>query len=239
VKRVKLLTLGICALLVFAFSMPSFADAEGAITIICKYEEDNISYLKGDELSLTQIATATEDKGEIIYTTLPAYKDQDCDWEKQTAESLRNKASLLAERVTASTTLTTGEFGEVVFGGLKPGVYLIARSKIAKENTDYVEEPLLILLPQDDTYYITAEIKIAKKTPEEAKPEETEEDIDSEETEDDEISEVNRKKTLIEKVKTGDYFDIYTYMICFAIGATILLMSTGVSNITEKLKKKK
>lgn len=224
----KIITVGLLALFIITTAISAFADTTGALTVICKYEESGRTvYLEGDELSITRIATATEDAaGALTYTTLPEFESQSCDWGSQTAESLRKKASSLAEiNAKADSDVKTGSYGEAVFGGLVPGVYLVTRTGIATANKAYVTEPLLVLIPQDEegsrVYYITAEIKIAKSQPEK----------DDTEKED---PKKEKGKSLIEKVRTGDFTDIYVYALCFAIGTVILLMVTVVKRLAEK-----
>lgn len=149
------------------------AQTEGSILLRCAVERDGrMVYLGGDEFALFQIARAEKaddgDSSYMSYRTLPDFADFDCDWGSLRAEEAQQKAEALAASIDMTENAlalgVTDSAGETLFDRLEPGVYFILRMKIAEVNRNYVEEPVLVMLPEIvngvGIYSVVAEPKI-------------------------------------------------------------------------------
>ena len=128
-----------------------------SIRLSCTVEREGKQVnLVGDEFALYKIADAvvSDQGGQVCmdFITLESFMDYDCDWNSLSASQVSEKAKAMAEFVLhkegAALSEISNESGEVLFNTLDTGLYLIIRSKIAEENKEYVEEPILVSLPQ-------------------------------------------------------------------------------------------
>ena len=142
----------ISVLLSCVISVPA-AENSGSITLRCVFSvEGGERILSEDEYSLTKIADARITETSVDFTTLKQFEDYDCDWMNQSASKMNEKAKALAyfceknHYYTASA--VTDKNGELKFEDLKIGLYLVARTKTASKNQDFITDPLLVFIPE-------------------------------------------------------------------------------------------
>lgn len=143
-------------ILCLTFSLPSAAmaaEVEGSLQLDCTIERDEKEVcLAGDEYTLVKIAQAQVDGDSINYQICPDYAEYDCRWTTLNASQLREKAKELEtvarQRGDVAATGITDAKGTVLFAHLTPGLYLVMRTGIAKENTGYAADPFLVSVPQ-------------------------------------------------------------------------------------------
>lgn len=152
----------ICAALfavmfLFSFQTVAYAthdrydDDDDSITLYAHYHNDDgsIYFLAGDTYELTLIAhkSIDDDTLDVTYTIVDAYKDFDCDWFSTTASQRLAIAKKLAKVAVPDETGVTDKNGKLTFDDLRPGLYLVVRTRVADVNKDYILDPYLVTLP--------------------------------------------------------------------------------------------
>ena len=109
--------------------------------------------LPDDTYSLAKIADAVITDSSVTYTTLDRFRSYDCDWQQQAASKMNEKAKALAYYCENNGYYTdfavTDAQGILKFVDLSAGLYLVARTKTAPSNGDFITDPLLVFIPQD------------------------------------------------------------------------------------------
>ena len=88
-----------------------------------------------------------DDTLDVTYTIVDAYKDFDCDWFSTTASQRLAIAKKLAKVAVPDETGVTDKNGKLTFDDLRPGLYLVVRTRVADVNKDYILDPYLVTLP--------------------------------------------------------------------------------------------
>ena len=155
----KLLSAAGCILVVLSILLMSVltvpaAEESGSLTLRCVFSvEGGERVLAGDEYSLVKIADANISESSVRYVTLSPFKSYDCDWARQSSSVMNDKAKALARHCEQNDCYTdsaaTDRNGELKFDDLETGLYLVARTKTADANRDFVTDPLLFFIPQD------------------------------------------------------------------------------------------
>ncbi len=137
--------------------LPVFAaGAMGTLNLQCStHIHGERYYFSGDEFSILKIADATvmteDGQTSISYTTLPPYREFDCEWGQLTAEEAHEKANALEKLVTSADeyngTVVIDTSGNASFTGLEEALYLVVRTKAAPPNQSYFSEPFLVSVP--------------------------------------------------------------------------------------------
>ena len=164
----------ISVLLMSVLSASAAEEKSGSLTLRCVFSvEGGARTLAGDEYSLVKIADAMVTQSSVTYTTLSPFSSYDCDWPKQSASRMNEKAKALAyfceQNGLYTASRTTDKNGELKFSGLETGLYLVARTKTAAANSDFVTDPLLFYIPQNVNgemlYDVTATPKFSYSSP--------------------------------------------------------------------------
>lgn len=160
-------------MLLFSFQTVAYAthdrydDDDGSIRLDAHYHEDDgsIYFLAGDTYELTLIAhkSIDDDTLDVTYTIVDAYKDFDCDWVATTASQRLAIAKELAKVAVPDETGVTDKNGKLTFDDLKPGLYLIVRSRVAEKNKDYILDPYLVTLPIIEDGDVFEDIEVDEK----------------------------------------------------------------------------
>lgn len=169
---------GLCAALFavmffFSFQTAAYAthnrydDDDDSIRLDAHYHEDDgsIDFLAGDTYELTLIAhkSIDDDTLDVTYTIVDAYKDFDCDWVATTASQRLAIAKKLAKIAVPDESGVTDKNGKLTFDHLRPGLYLIVRSRVAEANKDYILDPYLVTLPIIEDGDVFEDIEVDEK----------------------------------------------------------------------------
>lgn len=132
----------------------SAAEEHGSLTLHCVFSvEGGERALSDDEYSLAKIADAKITDSSVTYKTLAQFDDYDCDWMNQSSSKMNEKAKALAyfceKNHYYTTSAVTNQNGELKFEDLSFGLYLVARTKTASENEDFITDPLLVFIPEE------------------------------------------------------------------------------------------
>ena len=155
--------------LMSVLSVPA-AEQSGSLTLRCVFPTgDGERVLSDDTYSLAKIADAVITDSSVSYTTLEQFRSYDCDWQHQAASKMNEKAKALAYYCEKNGYYTdsavTDANGTLKFGDLSVGLYLVARTKTAPSNGDFVTDPLLVFIPQsvngEAIYDVTATPKFS------------------------------------------------------------------------------
>lgn len=193
---------------------------------------DGSRVLAGDEFSLAQVATATvggsASNPAVAYVTVDAFKAVDRDWSSLTSSQLHDAAvatSRVAARDGLYATAQTVAAGQtrVAFRGLEPGLYLIARTKVADGNKDVACDPALVSVPVAEAGVLTYDVSMEPKFEwtDSGQPEEPGGSETPGATDEPGKTPLDRFLTSIGLPQTGDYLP--------AIAGGILLLGLAVS----------
>ena len=152
----------------------SAAEERGSLTLRCVFSvEGGVRVLSGDEYSLVKIADASITESSVVYRTREQFSSYDCNWQKQAASKMNDKAKALAyyceknHLYTASA--VTDNRGELIFDDLEVGLYLVARTQTASANRDFTTDPLLVFIPQsvngEEIYEVVSTPKYSYSSP--------------------------------------------------------------------------
>ena len=164
-----IILVALCIMLSSAYAVPA-AEEKGSLTLRCVFPVgDSHRVLSNDEYSLVKIADAFVTDDSVEYRTLGRFMSYDCKWSRLSASNMNEKAKALAffceNNGLYTKAGTTGENGEVCFEDLGIGLYLVARTKTASENSDFNTDPLLFFVPQnvngEAVYHIVATPKFS------------------------------------------------------------------------------
>lgn len=148
----KGLTLAVCLLLMFCFSIQAFAAVrvdpkkESGLSIQFSYEETMIS---GATFHLYYLATVNSGAHYSLAEPFDRYSIQ---VENQTADGWKNLAQTLkgyvaTDELQPDYTGSTDEAGMISFENLKPGLYFVTGEKISYAGYTYLIAPTIVALP--------------------------------------------------------------------------------------------
>ncbi len=152
----------------------SAAQNTGSLTLQCVFSvEGGERILVGDEYAIVKIAAAKQTEGGMVYTTETAFSRFDCDWLNTASSDLNRIAEDLTDFSQKNQLFTafavTDNNGELSFGSLEIGLYLVARTKTAPANERFETDPLLAFIPEEVDgnviYDVTATPKFSYHSP--------------------------------------------------------------------------
>lgn len=145
----------------------SASTTKGSLTIDAVWDRDGSGRkpLVGDTYSIVRVVSVDlASNGTITaFHTLDAFKRFDRDWASLTSSQLNDVAKELRDYADKHKLYehsgVTGADGRVTFKGLTVGLYLVARTAVAKANTAYTCDPFLVAIPDIADLGVTVEPK--------------------------------------------------------------------------------
>ena len=135
-------------------SMPDLTKNSTNLTIVTQYtDEENITPISGMELTIYKVADVSVNGGKVNYTPTNEFKSAGIDYNNLTTGSSIDAAEKLSKlteggKITGKTKTSGGE-GQVVYGAVDNGMYLVVQTGSKGNAKEYTKlRPYLIMAPQ-------------------------------------------------------------------------------------------
>lgn len=148
----------------------------GSIVVRAHHQVDGREVaLAGDTYSLALVATGSVEGSTTKFSTVKEFEAYACDWSSLDAAGLRSKAKKMDAFArknglfTAGGAVTDGD-GTALFGSVRCGVYLLARTASAPGNERVLIDPVLVLVPYGVDGDLFFGVEVTPKSEDPSKP---------------------------------------------------------------------